>query len=230
MIKVSFSGLTNAIHNLRYHLKPAGPSPVSSKDAEKTGCPFCINEPLNRDAIKDRILCETENFVVTPTLGQITPGYLLIIPKGHYSCVGDIPDEMYRELAQLKERVTKELTDKYQKPIFFEHGVCGQTVRHAHLHCVPADVDLTDSINTDYKSREIGSLKDLKEIFRKDGSYLFFEDKSSHKFVWHTKDRTVKPQYLRIVLANKLGVPERADWKKYPGWEEIAESKKKLKF
>lgn len=200
------------------------------KESDKKACPFCEWNQTHKNSIKERILYETENFYVTPTLGQITPGYLLIIPKGHYSCLGDLPPSMQQELTALKEKVGEELTRKYQKPIFFEHGICGQTVRHAHLHCVPANVDLSGNIAQDYKMSKIDRLEDLKDIFNKEGSYLFLEDRSGQKFVFHTKDKEVKPQYLRIVLAQKLGVPERADWKVYPGWEEIEECKKRLKF
>jgi hypothetical protein len=41
-------------------------------------------------------------------------------------------------------------------------------------------------------------------------------------------NKLVRKQFLRYLLAEKLGVPERADWNIYLGWDDIFTAKKKL--
>ena len=41
-------------------------------------------------------------------------------------------------------------------------------------------------------------------------------------------NKHLRKQFLRYLLAEKLGVPERADWTIYLGWGDIFTAKKKL--
>lgn len=171
-------------------------------------CPFC-----DRGALQDRLILETANFAVIPTKGQILGGYVLIVPKRHTICFGDMSDAEMDEAALLLERVRAAMTSAYgQAPIFFEHGIVGQTVRHAHIHAVPTDVDLFKRIEADFPDyQKVSTLGALQEVFQRDGAYLFYENAAAEKFLF----RIFKwPQYLRLVLADAVGHPERGDWKK----------------
>lgn len=77
---------------------------------------------IEKENFGNRILFETENFLVFPTLGQIVEGYLLIASKEHYLNIGEIPLELYPELEKLQHKVRKVLEDNYYTPLFFEHG------------------------------------------------------------------------------------------------------------
>jgi len=73
--------------------------------------------------VRSRILKETNNFVVIPTVGQIIEGYLLIMPKKHYLSVGHLPDSFYPELESLYYETKNILIKYYASPVFFfEHG------------------------------------------------------------------------------------------------------------
>ena len=171
-------------------------------------CPFCDRKSLEKD-----LITETKNFVVVPTLGQIVEGYSLIIPKKHVLCYGLLSGKMIDEYIELKDKVDKAVTSAYQKPMYFEHGIVGQTVPHAHMHCVPSNRDLLPALmlrNYSIKAkRKIDSEKDLRQAVHDFGPYYFYEfnglkmafDVNSHEMA------------LRIAVANALGMPELADWK-----------------
>jgi len=69
--------------------------------------------------VRSRILKETNNFVVIPTVGQIIEGYLLIMPKKHYLSVGHLPDSFYPELESLYYETKNILIKYYASPVFF---------------------------------------------------------------------------------------------------------------
>ena len=111
---------------------------------------------------QNRVLCETDNFFVFPTLGPIDiEGYLLIATKKHYLGFGMIPSEQYSELNELIKETKKIIKDVYKKPtIIFEHGPRigedtkpGKSIDHAHLHVIPADFDILNDWAVDLMSR-----------------------------------------------------------------------------
>ncbi len=178
-------------------------------------CDFCIANSDPSHEVAKRTIIETENFRVFPTLGQITEGYLLIAPKEHYSCIGAMPDEKIEEFIELKEKTAEKLKKVYGPHIFIEHGVIGQTVLHAHMHAIPfsPEKDLFEEYARNFpRYRKLESIRELKDVWNNEGVYLYYEI-NTHKFAFFTH---IVPQYARIVVANKLGVPERANWRAMP--------------
>ena len=171
-------------------------------------CPFC-----DRGALEDRLILESPNFAVIPTKGQILDGYVLIIPKRHTICFGDLSESEMDEAVMVLQRVRNAVAAAYgQAPIVFEHGIVGQTVKHAHLHVVPTAVDLLARIVADFPEyQKVSTLAAVQETFQREGPYLYYENAAGEKHVF----RIFKwPQYLRLVLAEEVGHPERGDWKK----------------
>ena len=133
-----------------------------------------------------RILFASDNFFVFPSLGQIVEGYLLISPKNHHLSIAQIPNNLYFELEELKNKVKKVLTDNYQKPLFFEHGPIskyekgGCCIDHAHLHCVPAEVDILEDLAKHFDYKEINLFSEIPQ----NTQYLFLEQ-DDKKFLFH---------------------------------------------
>ena len=121
------------------------------------------------------------------------------------------------------------MTKNYSSPIFFEHGPvsryekAGCCVEHAHLHAVPINVDMFDDLTKHFESKEINNFKELP----KDKPYLFFENNKKKKHVF-TINTIIPSQYLRQVLAVKLGKPEKWDWRQDYGLDEIRNTIEKL--
>ncbi len=194
-------------------------------------CAFCER----RDNCSLSVL-ESENFFVFPSLGQIVEGYLLICSKEHYLSCSEIPQGQFLEFLDVKERVRTMLAQNYTDPIFFEHGCASQDrdkragccVEHAHMHSVPANVDLVDAIEKNFKGRKIGALSEIKELYMKAIPYFYYENQKGQKYIFELHERAPS-QYLRQVLAVKLGLPERWDWRTCPCRDDVSKAYMKLK-
>ncbi len=174
-------------------------------------CVFCEKRGSDKETI-----AETRNFLVFPTIGQIVEGYTLIIPKDHIRCFGAMPQELLDEYMELKLKLDAATIAAYQKPMYFEHGIVGQTVYHAHMHCVPADTDIYYRL-LGFHHRRINSELELPEVFHDYGAYFFYDKRGQFAF-----DATRHLDFyqfglynmiLRIALAEQLGTPAAANWR-----------------
>lgn len=183
----------------------------------ENGCVFC-----DQSKIKN-IFAENEDFYLVATPGQITDGgYVLLIPREHTSCMGALAPERATALLGLEIEIYKALSLEYCRfssnpyPItVFEHGIVGQTIEHAHLHLLPAVIDLTPRIRTDFSVAEIDELQrtaNLRKLYCKyPEPYLFWTTPGGKSMVcWNPP---APPQYLRTVAAELLGRPERGNWR-----------------
>ncbi|MBI4676194.1 MAG: HIT domain-containing protein [Elusimicrobia bacterium] len=183
---------------------------------------------------RERIVRETDNFVVLPTIGQIVEGYLLVLPKAHCLSLGHIPKENYRELEMLKDETVAVLSRVYCRPILFEHGAVSATrkggacVTHAHLHVVPADVDLLPRIDHRMPRRSLGGLSELKVQVERGIPYLFYETRGGDRFVFDAC--RLPSQYLRRLLAIEVGAEYKWDWKAHSGLQELTSVLQRLAF
>ncbi|HET8913206.1 MAG TPA: HIT domain-containing protein [Ktedonobacteraceae bacterium] len=145
----------------------------TSLDAEvdRAHCAFCQQSTLTRYILK-----ETPNFRLITDHAPLVEGHLLIIPKTHYSCYGDIPPSLDEEIFSLKDEV-KLFFERYYSPvIFWEHGIFRQTVYHAHLHCFPfGPIDY--GLDEELHARIVHSQDDIRSWFKTNGPYFYMEDK-----------------------------------------------------
>ena len=173
----------------------------------------------DRTKFQDRLIAENEDFYLIATLGQIIGGYVLLVPKAHIPCIGDLHNvsESGREFTRLTIRA---LWREYGKGSIlpqvttFEHGIVGQTIKHAHVHAVPAVINMTNRIRKDFPSAEIQEieLNRLQALYRqRNEPYLFWTTTGARPRVcWNPP---APPQYLRIVAADLVGYPERGNWR-----------------
>lgn len=97
----------------------------------------------------------------------------------------------------------------------FEHGIVGQSIKHAHLHILPAVVDLSPRIRADFPKSEVQELLDaaqLQELYAKRSEpYIFWTVPSGRPMVcWNPP---APPQYMRLIVSEILGCPERGNWR-----------------
>lgn len=179
--------------------------------AETPNCPFCDIRQF-----KERVIAESPGFYLIATLGQITDGgYVLIFPKEHILCCGDMAPffGLDRDLINGTLRIIRQ---EYQEKItVFEHGIVGQTIKHAHMHLLPTTIDLTPRIRADFPESDIVELSYpgyFQELYRQyQKPYLFWSTPEGKSFVcW---DPPAPPQYLRVITAEMLGRSERANWR-----------------
>lgn len=192
-------------------------------------CRFCLPPE------KERIIYTTENFYVMVSLGPIVEGYLLIISKEHIGACLHLPVEYMEEFCSLKDRVYNILMEVYGACIFYEHGKLGSCVSegeehihcfHAHLHCIPAKVDLNFIIEQEMTGQRYQSFSDCYGEMKDVNKYLYVEDES---IMTYQPQGKLRRQYLRYKLAEAQGLTNRWDWVKNQNWPLIEQSITKLK-
>lgn len=209
----------------------------------KNDCVFCDRTQFEERLVAEHSVVENEEYNIIATLGQITDGgYVLVVPKKHISCMAALPShEMGSMVTALQEAYTalaSEYKHKYSASIrfcpvtIFEHGIVGQTIKHAHLHLLPAVIDLSPKIRADFPTAEIQELSydahlqrdgyvhvsldntyvHLYEIYKKrQEPYLFWTTTIGRPMVCWNPPAPL--QYLRIIAAELLDRPERANWR-----------------
>jgi len=153
----------------------------------KSDCPFCRHESI------PYILKETPHFLLATDHAPLVEGHLLIIPKDHYTCYGEVPAELDEELQEQKREVQRFFAGYYDPAVFWEHGIFRQTVYHAHLHCFPfgsAAYDLADGLH----ERVVHSQDDIRAWYAARGQYFYLEDASAALLFAPDMDR-----YLHVI-------------------------------
>jgi diadenosine tetraphosphate (Ap4A) HIT family hydrolase len=145
-------------------------SRISEADGgSEIGCAFCQRSSIHY------VLKETLHFLLAADHAPLVEGHLLVIPKDHYTCYGDVPAVLDEELFALKREVQQFFSQAYAPPVFWEHGVFKQTVFHAHLHCFPWG-------RTGYRLEQalhesvVTTQEDIRRWYRERGHYFYMED------------------------------------------------------
>lgn len=177
-----------------------------------TDCVFC--DPAKT---KDRTVAVLDSLSIVATLGQITDGgYLLLIPTAHVPCLGAVDKKFIKTINFDTDFVIEILKREYRMPTtVFEHGIVGQTIKHAHLHFLPAYLDLGRKIRQDFPKSEIQTVPNLRGLqrlyqARQEPYLLWSTDPHLYSICWNPP---AAPQYFRTIAAKMLNVPNRADWK-----------------
>lgn len=163
---------------------------------------------------RNRILLDSNEFAVMPSLGQLVEGYLLVLPIKHFKALGDLPDPLFEELATISERVGKIIKVQYGPYVLFEHGtrsegVGGCGIYHAHLHATPlaGASDPLELLKLRFSFAELSHLNEISKQSAGLPSYLFYQDSNARLYLFDTGP--LPSQYMRKLLADALG---EQDW------------------
>ena len=202
---------------------------------EHPECRYCQGflspNAVEKDALWNRPILQSSNFVVIPTLGHFIPGWLLIVSRVHVPCVGALDLTVFDELCAVKTKCESLLAALYGQSISFEHGSCSYgpsatCVEHAHIHVVPTNEDLTEVLAQHFSGCRVHKFEELTVMFAQKRSYLMYEDAHGVKTVFDTP--IVPSQYLRMLLASRVGRLEKYDWREYSGESELRDFMSRL--
>ena len=198
-------------------------------------CCFCeeYHNPLNNQYynefgksrnIPSRIIFETDNWYVVPTIGCLTIGYVLLVCKIHHMSLANLNLKLYSEMLEIKKAVTKILEEKTgYKCISFEHGLTHidfagtNSVNHVHMHIVPCRTDIWPNTIRKYRNVNPGIFLDFMQLFdfwqhNYPQAYLIFQDVK--ETIHYIPDSSGFPsQFFRRHLAASLSMNEW-DWRK----------------
>lgn len=169
--------------------------------------------------LMSRYVYEDGTFVVMPTLGAFVEGYVMIVSKEHYDCVGKMPAEDIARLEVLMEEITDRIKRVYGTGVIcFEHGAVscankfGGCLNHAHVHLVPCASSLIEEIREyDLKVEPLASLAQLRELGNEGRPYLFFRDTGGEQYL--ITGEFIVSQFFRQLVAARMGLDQKWDWR-----------------
>lgn len=176
-----------------------------------------------------RVLTETHNFALIPSIGPVAIGHVLLCPKLHCCSFRDVDKQFDVEFLKLKMKIRSLLAQAFGKPVHcFEHGMRTDgsrilcTVDHAHLHFVPADVDMRDALRYQQTPwvQFNGSLEGLRALTGTD-EYLLYESPSGQCAVAPARNAEFGSQYIRKAFSTQLGDSSTWNWREFPKVSEI---------
>lgn len=197
-----------------------------------TSCCLCAEfSSAERKAYWNQPLFESANFAVIPSLGSLVEGWLLVVPKRHFICMGALSDPLAEEMREVTTTASTELKKKYGEVCAFEHGPCGANravgcgVDHAHLHLVPLTFDLAEAATCFLPSGNTwstASIEDCRLAFAAGMDYLYLEQPLGAGRI--VVGRLLGSQVLRRAIASRIGRPEEFNWRDYPETENVAKT------
>jgi diadenosine tetraphosphate (Ap4A) HIT family hydrolase len=200
------------------------------------GCRFCSKKAMGhfgREAsLWDRVILESSSFVAVPTLGAIVEGWVLLVPKMHYLCIGAMDNHLFPELHEFQKLVCRMVQDCYGPVAVFEHGparprqAIGCGVDHAHLHVLPTACDLVSGVreisNEPLEWQSVQGIQDTKAFYSAGLPYLYVEQPTGRSRL--TTHPNIQSQLFRRVVAAYEGRAHRYDWQAYPDEHNIRSS------
>jgi diadenosine tetraphosphate (Ap4A) HIT family hydrolase len=164
----------------------------------------------------DRSVATTQNFVVLPSLGQISDAHLMIVSKSHFTATANLDGTLRSELQDLLRRVKSWMEETaHPNVVIFENGdpqgfgkmAC--SVSHLHVHLVSTPRPITNL------RRGLGLLGGqpiigATELPRISESYSWVEFAQGDAVII---PRPLPSQTLRKLIAHEVGQQEW-DWRK----------------
>ena len=196
-------------------------------------CSFCaeiddVGVPLHQEMIPDsprkRILIESEGFVVVPSIGPLSVGHLLIVPRAHVLGTLHLGSERVAECDGLVSTCVRRLRSLYSSSILlFEHGSAlagtrrsSACVEHAHLHVLPGPrafvLRVQAWLRGSRAGRDLTSVRGLVEA----DAYLLVGEANSELCV-APSPVGIPSQFLRQHYALAAGTINQWDWRSSPG-------------
>ena len=195
---------------------------------------LALGAPEHSRPQHDRVLYETDNFAVLPSLGSIVPNWVLIVPKRPMSNLRALTVLEFSELEGVLDHVIDVLGLRRKKTYFFEHGgKTGSTVScgvdQAHLHLVELPFDLMSSAKATDKPMQwverCAAFANLG-VFLPEEEYLVVGQAETFMVAIPT-ERT--SQWFRKVIAKNIGQNDAWDYKVNPKYLEVWKTEERFR-
>jgi diadenosine tetraphosphate (Ap4A) HIT family hydrolase len=210
-------------------------SSTTSAVCERCACSLCgeldgtqppLHTLLGVLAPPSRVLLESDNWVVVPTLGPLVPGHIMLVPRRHFSSALACPEPLLGECEDVIDRCVARLRDLYRQPVvMFEHGAglgaprsCGACIEHAHLHLLPGPTSFVTTV-TSAEPNWISAhtLNELRAELGMSAYMLAGKLDPPDRILFARKpDKKVASQFLRKVFAGTVGNSTTWDWRRFP--------------
>ena len=171
----------------------------------------------------NRIVYQTDNFVIFPCLGQLREGHLLVASKNHINAAGSLENKQLEELDCVIKEVCGFIEHEFgTTALIFEHGVlddsganggCG--ISHMHLHILPVSDGELNGIKLLLKTDQAININDAEKFndttrFTEEGNTYIFWGNANKTGILDAQILTKKTnyfesQYMRKIVASVFG-------------------------
>jgi diadenosine tetraphosphate (Ap4A) HIT family hydrolase len=154
-----------------------------------TACQFCSEiqgtyrtrfHDIYGPVLRTRIVADSQHFVAFPTIGQLFPGSILVVPKEHVETFAQLTSELQTEALHLIQELEPRL-ERYGHLFLFEHGAqsscgggCG--IYHAHIHLIPCPRPTKQYEIVDFRVQHASTLLEAWSRVEDSVEYLALRD------------------------------------------------------
>lgn len=128
--------------------------------------PKCVFCQIVAGATKCVLLAEDPEAMAFMDIHPANPGHCLVIPKGHWPTVFDIPPDAFAAVAHLVVRVAggvrRALAPSGLSLVQANGPAAHQTVPHLHIHVLPRQTD--DRLPLNWSRTRLGDADRIAEI------------------------------------------------------------------
>ena len=128
--------------------------------------PNCVFCQIVADTRKCVLLTEDPEALAFMDIHPANPGHCLVVPKGHWPTVFDIPPDAFAAVARLAVRIATGVQRALAPPgvslVQANGPAAGQTVPHLHVHILPRRDD--DRLPLNWPRTKVGDADSIAEI------------------------------------------------------------------
>lgn len=185
---------------------------------------------------RNRIVYETEHFLVFPCMGQLREGHLLIASKKHINALGNLGTEQREELEKIIFLINNFYKKEYNMNLLcFEHGVLGDSgynggcgIYHMHIHLLPTnDSEFSEVLNQvqcdgTNKICKAKGLKSTCDCIAEKRTYVLLgqiNEEEKEMYIVTSSENYFESQYMRKVVCKILN-KQVWDWKQVKNEEQ----------
>jgi len=186
----------------------------------------------------DLIYASSEDAFALCGLGPIVPGYSLVATKQHTASAADaIADAT--GLLPFAEQIREFLANKFGTCLITEHGrvpVCFDPsgtsdphCYHSHFLLFPGVPDVFQAAKSHFAEvRSATSLAGALELAAESKDYFLMSPSRTEAHVMSRPGRIIR-QFARVLVADAIGYPQRANWRRFPDRESCVAAAKSLR-
>lgn len=159
-----------------------------------------------------------EGVAVTPTLGALVPGWLLVVPRCPAFCVAGLSPTERNQILKAVDAVKERLATGRERVFFFEHGArtvgsalgCGADQAHVHVTKLPFDLVTTVLNGYDDLDWKLLDNTDPWSGIDCDAEYFLVSDFNAAYVAY---PQQVQSQFFRKVIAGQTARSDEWDYR-----------------